>query len=76
MLSLIPWWVYLLVGLGFVGVLATILLTRRSGSGKHLARAGLTDVGSMELPDFLRYLTTIFNGLGYTDSGQGRRPGG
>ena len=66
MLSLIPWWVYLLVGLGFVGVLATILLTRRSGSGKHLARAGLTDVGSMELPDFLRYLTTIFNGLGYT----------
>ncbi|HLN59968.1 MAG TPA: restriction endonuclease [Symbiobacteriaceae bacterium] len=66
MLSLIPWWVYLLVGLGLAGVPVTILLMRRNGSAKTLARAGLTDLGAMELPDFLRYLTTIFNGLGYT----------
>jgi hypothetical protein len=63
--SLIPWWLYVVLGLVLIGIPVLVLVLRHTGTGRNLTRAGLTDLGNMALADFLRYLTGVFGSLGY-----------
>lgn len=64
MFDAIPWYVYVLF-LGAVGLPLGYMWIQASRADRILTRAGLTHVRRMAFPEFIRYLETLFAGLGY-----------
>lgn len=60
-----PWPVIALVCVLAAAIPLVVVVLSRIRRGQLLARAGLQDLAHMDLPAFLRYLTTLLSGLGY-----------
>lgn len=58
-------WVIGGILLAAVAVPLIVLVTQQLKRERLLTRAGLSEHSKMNLPDFLRYLETLFGGLGY-----------
>jgi hypothetical protein len=63
-LSSLPWFVWAVLGLIIV-IPVTIGIAVMAGNERRVGRAGLKHVRQMSLPDFIQYLTTLYDGLGY-----------
>jgi len=64
MLAAIPWPVYVLV-LGAIGLPVVYLWVHAVREERLMRRAGLSHGRQMDLPAFIRYLESLFAGLGY-----------
>lgn len=64
MLAAIPWPIFVLMA-GAIGLPVVYLWVQAVREERLLRRAGLNHARQMPLPDFIRYLETLFTGLGY-----------
>lgn len=64
MFSSMPWPVYVLL-LGILAIPVAIVVAGQLKVERLKARAGLEELSRMALPEFLKYLTNLFAGLGY-----------
>lgn len=64
MFSSVPWPVYVLL-LGLIAIPLALVVAGQVKVERLKDRAGLSDLSRMALPEFLKYLTNLFAGLGY-----------
>jgi hypothetical protein len=64
MFSSLPWFIWAIILLVIL-IPAAIAIAVLTADRRKLARAGLQDVRQMAPAEFVRYLTTLFSGLGY-----------